>query len=330
MHSSSSSSGPSPLVQGSAALAYASASLLIMFVNKIVLSSYNFPSSAFLAVCQSVASIFLLYFAKMFGVIQFQSMSRNVFSAVFPLPLIFMLNTLSGLGGTQSLNIPMFTVLRRFSILFTMVLEGIILGTTASVPVQFSVFLMIIGALIAALDDLTFNMMGYTLILANNIFTALNGVVLKKKLNSKELGTWGLMFYNNLFSLPFNIILLYYNDPLIAEKVTTFPIWDDYGFRGCFFLATIMGFVLNFSIFWCTQVNSPLTTTVIGCLKNVLSTYLAMLFLPGYEFAWLNFFGINVSVFGSVLYSYVKYGEQQKSRPPQKLSTGDGKDTLPR
>ena len=309
---------PTPVAQAAAAAAYASASLLIMFVNKIVLSSYNFPSSAFLAVCQSVVTIFLLYAARLCGVINFLPLSEKVVKAVFPLPLIFMLNTLSGLGGTQSLNIPMFTVLRRFSILFTMILEGIILGTTASRPVQASVFLMMAGALIAALDDLTFNFYGYVLIFSNNVFTALNGVVLKKKLNSKELGTWGLMLYNNLFSLPFNILLLYYNEPDIAIKVSTFPMWMDPSFKLCFGLATVMGFVLNFSIFWCTKVNSPLTTTVIGCLKNVLSTYLAMLFLPGYEFALLNFFGINVSVFGSVLYSYVKYGEQQQRPPPKK------------
>ena len=32
----------------------------------------------------------------------------------------------------------------------------------------------------------------------NNVATAANGVVIKKKLDSKELGTWGLMFYNTV------------------------------------------------------------------------------------------------------------------------------------
>ena len=44
---------------------------------------------------------------------------------VFPLPLIFMVNGLTGLGGMQKISIPMFTVLRRFSIVFAMILEAV-------------------------------------------------------------------------------------------------------------------------------------------------------------------------------------------------------------
>ena len=67
-------------------------------------------------------------------------------------------NLLFGLGGTKALSLPMMTVLRRFSILFTMLGELYILGTKPAASVQASVYMMIFGALVAASNDLAFNM----------------------------------------------------------------------------------------------------------------------------------------------------------------------------
>eukprot|EP00126_Sphaerothecum_destruens_P009063 Sdes_comp20421_c0_seq1m14482 len=133
-------------------------------------------------------------------------------------------------------------------------------------------------------------------------------------MNSKELGSWGLMFYNNIFSIPVIFVLMMISDPQVGGSVASFPYWTVPGFCVSFFLASVMGFLLNFSIFYCTKLNSALTTTVIGCLKNVFSTYLAMLFMPGYVFSWINFCGINISVFGSIVYSYVTFGEEKRKR----------------
>ena len=66
-----------------------------------------------------------------------------------------------GLGGTKNLSLPMLVVLRRFTILITMVGEYYILANTPSLLVQLSVYLMISGALVAALNDLAFTIEGW-------------------------------------------------------------------------------------------------------------------------------------------------------------------------
>lgn len=62
------------------------------------------------------------------------------------------------------------------------------------------------------------------------------------------------------------------------EKVKAFEHWGEADFLLSFFLASAMGSVLNYAIFLCTLYNSALTTTVVGCLKNVLTTYIGVRF----------------------------------------------------
>jgi solute carrier family 35 len=62
---------------------------------------------------------------------------------------------------------------------------------------------MVFGAVIAAFFDLTFDLIGVMYVLANDVLTSLVGVYMEKKMDAKEFNSWGLMFYNSLFSIPF-------------------------------------------------------------------------------------------------------------------------------
>ncbi|KAF5296559.1 hypothetical protein FQA39_LY12477 [Lamprigera yunnana] len=207
------------------ALLYGFASFMITVVNKTVLTTYGFPSFQVVGLGQITASILVLYIGKKLKLVRFPDLERSTFKKIWPLPVIFIGNMLTGLAGTKELSLPMFTVLRRFSILMTMIAELFVLGIRPSVGVQFSVYIMIFGAIIAASNDLAFNLQGYIFILLNNLFTATNGVFMKKKLEAKELGKYGLVYYNSLFMLPPALLLCFYTGDI--KLAYEYQSWGD-------------------------------------------------------------------------------------------------------
>jgi len=301
------------LLKVSTALFYGLSSFLIMVINKRVLTVHHFPSFQVLGLGQMLATVLILRLGKSINLVSFPDLSSDTFRKIWPLPLMYLGNMVFGLGGTQELSLPMMTVLRRFSILMTMMGEFYILNSRPSMMVQISVYTMIFGSVVAALNDLAFNLRGYTYVLLNDAFTAGNGVLMKKKLESKDLGKYGLMYYNSLFMiLPASIFAYQTGD---IDRVVAYSEWNNVLFCSQFFFSCIFGFILIFSTVLCTAYNSALTTTIVGCLKNILITYLGMFIGGDYQYSLVNFIGLNISVIGSLVYTKVTFRSKPRQSP---------------
>lgn len=129
---------------------------------------------------------------------------------------------------------------------------------------------------------------------------------MKKILVNSQITKMGVLYHNSWIGMCIMLSILLMRPEEMA-KVVNFRSWDDPTFVFIFLLASAMGSILNYSIFLCTMNNSALTTTVVGCLKNVLTAYLGMIFLKDYVFSLENFIGLNISIFGSLIYSWAEF-----------------------
>ncbi|KAB1252183.1 UDP-N-acetylglucosamine/UDP-glucose/GDP-mannose transporter [Camelus dromedarius] len=254
-------------------------------------------------------------------------------------------------------------------------------GKQYSLNVIISVFAIILGAFIAAGSDLAFNLEGYIFVFLNDIFTAANGVYTKQKMDPKELGKYGVLFYNACFMIIPTLIIsvstgdlqqLYRNvfvsrirhleTPRVLEQpIETkstflrkeqryerhsgqklnfrllnstnggtfylsysffFPVF--WGISSCCKAMQLVSFYIfpklenafaRIDYFLCSYYNSPLTTAVVGAIKNVSVAYIGMLVGGDYIFSVLNFIGLNICMAGGLGYSFLTLSSQLKPKP---------------
>jgi len=260
---------------------------------------FDFP--LVLVVLQLVLSTVVMYLVAR------PRLELRIAKSVLPLSIVNLFSISAGFMGTQGLNIPMFVALRRFTILFTVIVEFLMFSRKQSAPTLSAVGIMISGALIASVTDLTFNARGYAAVLVNDLLQAAYLVIVKYVKDVDNLGTNGLLFYNSGISvLPLVLFCWARGD---FHQAMAYPHWGSVSFLTSLFCSTCLGLAVGHAIFLCTRVNEPLTTTVTGSIKNLLATLLGAVAFGDYIFNTANATGLAVSAVGSLWYVVCKTKE---------------------
>ncbi|KAH1252817.1 Nucleotide-sugar uncharacterized transporter 3 [Glycine max] len=184
------------------------------------LSSFHFPSAGVITLLQMVCSCCFLYVLRHWRIISFiagesviMADNSNGFVPLRTLKhtlslagayLLYMLVTMESVRGV---NVPMYTTLRRTTVVFTMLVEIMLVGQRYSPSVIFSVSLIVFGAFVVGARDLSFDAYGYATVFLSNITTAIYLATIARvgriPCKTSGLNSFGLMWCNGVICGPF-------------------------------------------------------------------------------------------------------------------------------
>lgn len=213
----------------------------------------------------------------------------------------------SGIWALQLLGVGMVTIMKNMTNLLTISGDYFMYGRTYNLYVWLSLSLIMGSALVGASTDLAFSWWGYTAQILNCIFTAgyslfLRGVMDKVRITTQVFrcflhgvsqmaqgqethpnGTWAPMqvkavlgekmpthsqvYYNNLLSIPFVIVLVViFGEPqkLLHDASIASP-----AFQAVAVLSCVVGFYISYATLWFLSTTTPTTYGLVGSLNKI-------------------------------------------------------------
>lgn len=284
---------------------YMSCSVLMVLLNKWLASTLDVQAHISLLVMQNAVATFMVALAKALGIVSYPNFDPAVAMSWLPVDVFFVVMLSTSFEAMRFLSVPMITVFKQISNMLTAGGEYAFFGksVTPGVIVAFSV--MISGALLAAANDLAFSFAGYAWQISNCVATSGYVLYLKHATQTIELSKFGMVFYNNLLSLPLlSIIAIVHFEPTIlieahARGAINLKFFVVNAFAGT------LGLFLNLASVWCVSATSATTYAVVGALNKIPATILGFLLFDTVVNRNMLIY-IGVSLCGGFMYSYEK------------------------
>jgi drug/metabolite transporter (DMT)-like permease len=219
--------------------------------------------------------------------------------------VLFMFNILTGNFGLKYVSVSLVQVVRSTIPGITIALSILILGKHYSLKHYLSIFLVVVGVVLASLGEVEFHTIGFIAVVLVCFLSALKSVLSNKFLvGAMSFHPFVLLYYMSSYSF----IQLYFISIIIGEFQDAISWWSVNGSMGliCFLLVnSIFAFLLNVSNFYTNQKTSALTVTVIGNIKHIVTIVLSIIIF-GTPLTLLNITGTAITVIGAFIYSLVE------------------------
>lgn len=256
-------------------LTYCFFSMSMILTNKLLLSSFDFKAPNTLLLFQFLTTVLLIDISGQFGYLQRDPLDWKVIKIWWPANIIFVAMIGTGFYTLQTVNVPMVTLMKNCTNLLIILGDLIFFGKRYSLGVWASLALMILSAFVGGYTDITFELTGYSWLIANCVVTAAYSLFLKQVLKRVEeitadqgkLKDISKVYYNHLLGLPWLIFLIV----VVGEPAILFdqPAWQDRWFLVAVGFSGLAGFAISFSMLRFLSVTTPTTFAMTSTLSKI-------------------------------------------------------------
>lgn len=231
------------------------------------------------------------------------------------LPLVTLakaLNMILSFIAMRYTSLPVYNVLKRLNVVFSVAADMLLRGTLFSREVLVAVLLITLGALVTGSGDLDFNVLGYLVAIPAGLMNA-SYLVLSARAHDRIPGLTHVevLFYTAFF----NIFIFAPLSCLELSPIVRFfnGAEEHLGKILCIlFSYVVLGCMLNYATFWCTTANSPVTTGVTGNLKGIFSTWVGFAFF-GSSLTAAGWVGLALNTVGGAMYPLARWREARRA-----------------
>jgi GDP-fucose transporter C1 len=326
-------------------------SINMVYLNKLLMSNdkISLPAPLFVTWFQCVVTTFICYAAGEFGensrkneyravsheegseasarkpsfFSQFPKAEYKVMTGqrVFPLSFVFVgMITFNNLC-LKWVEVSFYNVARSLTIVFNVVFTNVLLGSNVSTHTMGCLAIVVIGFFIGSNGEVNFSLRGTTAGICSSLFVSLNSIYTKKILPAVDNDHWRLTFYNNV-----NACILFIPLMLIFEHQQIYSAFGGHFLSGIFWgamgIAGFFGFAIGIVTVLQIKATSPLSHNISGTAKAGVQSILAF-YLWGNPATFMGVLGIFTVLGGSLVYTFVKMGENKKAEPAFKEAPKD-------
>lgn len=210
-----------------------------------------------------------------------------------------------------------------------MILERLVYSKTTDLKTKASVAIMCIGIAMATVTDATLQAFGIMIAFVSVICSSSYSVLVGVKQKELEVGSMQMLHEHSPLAAVFLIVILPFMEPILpleSEQLnTSFPTsermslfsWVQHKatFMAVFviLLSSIMGLLLNWSMFLMIGSTSPLTFNVVGHLKTVI-VIIGGVFFFGDTIPFMKAISLLIAAIGIAWYSYLKQSQLIKTK----------------